>query len=139
MTTNIGAGTSGRVERERPRKERSLRYGVPSLPKLRRRYSLQTGFALLLGMVGEGGRNSSGVTKFVVSLCLSSAWRPTGFKPLRVVESTERGREQGGGGERRSGGGKTCWFHQKCSITTIPVTFKCESAERNTFEISKNN
>lgn len=47
-------------------------------------------------MVGEGGRNSSGVTKFVVSLCLSSAWRPTGFKPLRVVESTERGREQGG-------------------------------------------
>ena len=39
--------------------------------------------------------------KFAVRLCLSSAWRPTGFKPLRAVESTGGwgawGQERGGG------------------------------------------
>lgn len=54
-------------------------------------------FPLCPGVNGGERRRSSSVTKFGVSLSLSSAWRPTGFKPLRAVISTDRGRVQGAG------------------------------------------
>lgn len=51
--------------------------------------------ALCSGLCGDERwcSSSSSVTKFGVTLCLSSAWRPTGFKPLRAVISTDEERE----------------------------------------------
>lgn len=74
------------------------------LTEPQRCYSPQAGFALPPGMCGDGlaEQQRSGKVRR-----LSSAWRPSGFKPLRAVGSTERGREQGGGGEKRVGGRRT--------------------------------
>lgn len=67
-------------------------------------------FLLVPGVYGdESGCSSRGSKRDKVcrSVSLSSAWRPTGFKPLRAAISTVRGRVQrGGGGGGGGGGGK---------------------------------